>query len=255
VIILSSMNKFLLRFIFLSILITLLSLYAASEETYINANRSYAEENFEQALGLYLELEEEGVESADLFYNIGNAYYRLSKIGRSIQYYRKALRLNPWDGDIKNNLKFAEEGIIDKIEMSTENRVKAIIFFWYYFFNLRMLAIFTAIFSVCMWTFLIIRLYKRKEFISWSFYLFFILTLVFSISTGIKYYANKALKSGVVIAREIPVRSSANERGVVLFNLHEGTSVKIKDTLGAFYRIELRDSKGGWVNKNFIGVI
>ena len=112
-----------------------LNLFASNGQNFTKANILYSESKFEEALKLYLDLEISKLESSSLFYNIANTYFRLSKIGSAIQYYKKALRLNPLDGDIKSNLDFAREAIVDKIEISTGTKVKSILFFWYFLFK------------------------------------------------------------------------------------------------------------------------
>ena len=70
--------------------------YSQSDNKIFNeANTFYKENNFERAIGLYLSIEEQGLESAELFFNLGNSYYKQNKVAPAIYYYEKALKLNP----------------------------------------------------------------------------------------------------------------------------------------------------------------
>jgi len=106
-----------------------------------------------------------------------------------------------------------------------------------------------------MWILFITRLYKRGELLNWGLIIAIFFFTIFSVSVSIKFYQLKIKQSGIIVEGEVPVRSSANEKGIVLFNLHEGAELTVLDELGTFYRIELKDAKGGWVRKDFIGVI
>ncbi|MBT8264093.1 MAG: tetratricopeptide repeat protein, partial [Muriicola sp.] len=102
--------------------ITILSIFisfltsAQNNALFENATTAYNKGNYEAAIQNYLEILENGEHSAILYYNLGNAYYKLNKIGPSIYYYEKALLLDPNDTEIKQNLAFAQNMTIDAIE-------------------------------------------------------------------------------------------------------------------------------------------
>ncbi|MGD8306960.1 MAG: tetratricopeptide repeat protein, partial [Ignavibacteria bacterium] len=80
------------------------------------ANTYYREGSYEKAIEIYESLVDEGYLGVSLFYNLGNTYYRVGKIGYSILYYEKALKLDPSDDDIKHNLEFAYLSTVDRIQ-------------------------------------------------------------------------------------------------------------------------------------------
>ena len=81
----------------------------------------YAKEQYQQAIDSWKLIEKTGNESAALYYNLGNAYYKLNKVAPSIYYYEKALQLAPNDADIKTNLGFAQNTRVDAIEALPKN--------------------------------------------------------------------------------------------------------------------------------------
>ena len=89
---------------------------SAQESLIAQANQSYAESNFETAVQLYDSVLTLGYESAGLYFNLGNAYFKLKDIPSAILYYEKAKKLDPNDEDIRFNLELANSRIIDKME-------------------------------------------------------------------------------------------------------------------------------------------
>ena len=83
---------------------------------FLSANDLYKNNKFEEAVALYQKIESNGLVSTELFYNLGNSFYKLNKVGPSIYYYEKALKLDPLNVDVKNNLVFAKRLALDNIE-------------------------------------------------------------------------------------------------------------------------------------------
>lgn len=103
------------RTIFAILLATIISPVSLSaSETVDKADKAYQEESYQDAADLYRQaIKEEGV-SPDLYYNLGNAEYRLGHTAQAILAYERALRLDPTDSDAKANLEFVNDRIVDK---------------------------------------------------------------------------------------------------------------------------------------------
>lgn len=87
-----------------------------ANDLFSSANDLYKNEKFEKAIERYKKIESKGLISSELYYNLGNSYYKLNKVGPSIYYFEKALKINPLNEDVKNNLVFAKRLSLDKIE-------------------------------------------------------------------------------------------------------------------------------------------
>ncbi len=96
--------------------VLLSELLASSDSLFQSANQRYQEGNYEKALEDYRKISESGLESADLYYNMGNAAYRSNSIGYAILYYEKALKMEPAHDDAGNNLEFAARYQVDTFE-------------------------------------------------------------------------------------------------------------------------------------------
>ena len=102
--------------IFLVIFSILLSSNQKVDEIFIQSNNYYTNGNYEAALDGYLEIINSGFESSELYFNLGNTFYKLNNIPESNFYFEKALAISPNDFDVITNLSFAQNLRIDKIE-------------------------------------------------------------------------------------------------------------------------------------------
>lgn len=102
----------------LSILILTLSLLSARAGVIEDADKAYGDDNFREAVRLYKEAIKELGPSAERYYNLGNAYYRCDSLGMAIVSYERALRLDPSNKDIKENLEFVNDKTTDRLQMT-----------------------------------------------------------------------------------------------------------------------------------------
>ena len=87
-----------------------------TDSLFVAANNHYKNGKFETAIENYQKIESQNFISSELYYNLGNSYYKLNKVGPSIYYYEKALQLNPLNEDVKKNLVFAKRLALDNIQ-------------------------------------------------------------------------------------------------------------------------------------------
>lgn len=223
------------------------------------ADKAYAEEHYDEAASLYLELTKKG-ESADVFYNLGNCYYRLDDIGNAILWYERAFMLSPGDGDIRFNLQLARTKTIDKIVPEEE------IFFvrWYHSLLNTMsvngwvwtgIFLFIAALAGLLLYFFAQSIVLRKL----GFYgavvlmLFVVLSNIFAFQQhGRSLHHDRA----IVLQGSSIVKSTPAQGGTDLFLLHAGTTMQILDnTMKDWYQIRLSDGKEGWISAHDVETI
>ncbi len=234
-------------FIFLSIGI----IFSQTEEAFQRGNALYNQEKYQEAIDAYTTILDNDQESAALYYNLGNAQYKLSNIGASIYYYEKALKLSPNDQDIKNNLAFAQKATIDAIDTIPEGFISRI-------FN-KVITLFSfdgwAWFSViCVIVFVLLfiayytaRTSSKKRVFFLGAWLFLVIG-VFGIFFAFKQYDNyKNIQYAIIFAQETTIKSEPNLRSEEVFELHEGTKVKVMETVNDWKKIKLSDGKIGWI--------
>ena len=229
------------------------------ENLFKQGNQHYLKGEYQETIRIFESIYEKGYEGKSLFYNLGNAYYRIGKIGLAILYYEKAKKLSPSDEDINYNLAFANSKIVDKIETLP----KFFIFDWWE--NIL------ALFSISGWTYLSYVFYllilcsvgyyyfarslktQRISFYSGIFStLFLILTIIFLI---VNLNRELNVSYGVMVEQVVVTKFSPDQNSKDAFIVHEGLKVKAEDTLNDWTKIKLIDGKVGWVKKENLKII
>ncbi|MEM6685081.1 MAG: tetratricopeptide repeat protein [Bacteroidota bacterium] len=215
------------------------------------ANKAYNDGNFPEAITQYKSILETGKHSAEIYYNLGNAYYKSNEIGPSIYYFEKALQLSPKDEDILNNLAFAKNMTIDAIEPLPKTQLSKFVNGITGMFSYNQWAWIAVIFGfLCVISFLLYQfsyqtLKKRIYFlVSFIAFLFILGTVAIAYQ---QYGKAKADRPAIVFAKETAVKSEPNLRSDEVFVLHEGTKVQVLDTVNNWKKIQLIDGKIGWI--------
>ncbi len=240
----------------LCILLMIVSLtgFSQNEELFDNGKEHYKNAKYQEAIDSWMKIVQNGEHSAELYFNIANAQYKLNKIGPSIYYYEKALQLDPNDSDIKTNLTFAENARVDAISPLP----KTIFSKWYKniaeVFTYNGWAVLSVVFSI---TFVVLFLFyyfsfsakiKRLLFTGSMFSLMlFAGGLILAFLTYDDYSRNNP---AIIFAEEIKIKAEPSLGSSTAFVLHEGTKVQIIAEDGNWYRIALADGKDGWIQNS-----
>ena len=227
-----------------------------NEEKFNSGIKFYNEGEYEKAISSFSSILETGQHSKSLYFNLGNSYYKINDIANSIFHYEKALLLSPNDKDVLNNLGFTKKALIDKIEILPTNQVKQ---FWIYilnFFNVNQwlyIGIFLLYMSAMFFLFYYFNVkssLKKKYFFTSLVSLFLSLSFIYN---GISLNNNKQSNLFAIIFDEkIDFRSEPNYRSEILFNLHEGTKVQVKEELSDWSLVEILDGNKGWIESSSI---
>lgn len=254
------MNKRFLLFIF-SILLTgsLLAQTDAPAALFQRANRLYQAEKYQQALEAYKKVTALGYENAALYYNMGNCYYRLNRLGKAILYYEKARKLAPDDPDILYNLKLANLKIIDQIQEPP----RFFLFRWWdalkNYYSIGQLSRLLPFLFVLAAALLIAWLFVRRDRLRRAFLTLAVLAGLFVIFWGYIYLLRvqelQRHNQAVVLQPSVTILSAPDENSEEMFVLHEGVKVKIDQQQGDWLEISLPDGKSGWIQKQALGII
>lgn len=238
------------------LMILMLMPLSANAITKQNADDEYAKGNYQQAIKDYQEILKAGV-SSEIYYNLGNAYYRTDNITQALLAYERALQLSPGDNDIRFNLQYARSKTIDKITPETE------MFFvtWYHslvnFTSVDRWAN-TAIVSIVMALLLILvflfapQMWARKS----GFYGSAVFLLLFAFANLFAFQQKHELETkqgAIVIAPTVNVKKTPAASGTDVFVIHEGTRVDITDRGMKQWRgVKLADGREGWLKTSQI---
>ncbi len=229
---------------------------SASAVTKQNADAEYQKKNYQQAIADYQELLKKGV-SADIYYNLGNAYYRTDNITQAVLAYERALMLSPGDGDIRFNLEMARSKTIDKItprsEMFFVTWYKAVVNFmsvdgWAY---CAIVCLVLAIISALLYLFSDKMILRKGGFYGGLFFLLvFVLANVFAFN---QHYLLINRTGAIIMSPSVTVKKGPSADSGDSFVLHEGTRVDIVDkSLGEWRSIRLADGREGWITSKQI---
>jgi tetratricopeptide (TPR) repeat protein len=214
-------------------------------------NQAYSSGNYTEAVSQYESVIRSGFESAGLYFNLGNAYFKQNKIPEAILYYEKAAKLDPTDENIKFNLALANSKIIDKMEPLPEFFLRT----WYksamhIFSSDQWAGIGLAgfILSLIAIAFFIISssVFIRK-FAFWSLILLLSAASLSFIFSTAEYRDYSRHNSAIIFTPTVTVKSSPNDSSVDLFVIHEGTKVYITDFVEGWSEVKLANGSVGWV--------
>jgi tetratricopeptide (TPR) repeat protein len=224
---------------------------------YNRANKLYADKEYNRALELYLELVDRGIENAALYYNLANTYFKAGIIGKAVLYYERALYLKPLDRDIRDNLKFVRMSLEDKISPLYSERMHRVLQLIGAIFNLKVVLVIELFFFSALCALLILRALSHSG--SRLLRQFIILCGIFfavSIAGMTTYVVNERRHpAGIVLEKEVDVKSSPIPESEKVFELHEGTKVKIIERRNEWIRFRIADGREGWTRADTIALI
>jgi len=229
---------------------------AQNEALFNQATDAYNDGDYQKAIENYQEILDKGQHSAELYFNLGNAFYKLNQIAPSIYNYEKALLLAPNDPEIKNNLSYAQNMTLDAIETLPETGLTKIyerITDLLSFDQLSYVAIvFMILFVLLYIAFYYLRYASNKRIAFIGSFGCLILSIVSAILAFVQYNDFKADQPAIVFANEAQVKAEPNNRSEAVFLLHEGTKVNVLETLNEWKEIKLVDGKTGWIESESI---
>jgi len=246
---------------FLIILVLVTSVVFAQDNQALleKGNAAYKSKYYQQAIDCYLKVIKSGFEAPSLYFNMGDAYYKLNDYPSAILYYEKAKRLKPGDEDINFNLKVANTKIVDKMETVPD------------FFLVRWFRGLSNIFSFNMWAilgiiFLVIflgiftlylfsRTLKIRKLSFWISCLPLALTLLSFIFAQSQYSSLNNTTEAIIFSPSVTAKSTPDANSTDLFVIHDGTKVKVTDNVGDWSEIKIENGSKGWVSNSSFKII
>lgn len=229
------------------------------EQRMLQGNAAYRNAHYQAAVKAYTEVLDDGFVSADLYYNLGNAYYRLDELGQAILYYERALRLRPNFRDARENLELAQSKTEDRIsplpELFIVQWARAVVNLFSTTGWRIVLLLFLLITGAAVVCFFVGNNYRLRKasLIGGSITLVLTLLCIVCCISSIRY-AN-AHDSAIVTQPLAVIKSSPEQEGMDKYVLHEGTRLKLNEEVGDWYKVTLPDGNSGWAEATDITVI
>ena len=227
-----------------------------AQTAFDKGNNLYQKGNYQEAITAYESVVNSGQQSAELYFNLGNCFYKLNKVAPAIYNFEKALLLNPNDFEIQNNLSFAQKMTIDEVvEVPKVGFAKIIRDFTssYHYDTWAWIAIvFSVLFLLCFlgYYFSNTTMLKRVFFTTMIFILLFAIISVFA--GFFEKNQNNNDRPAIVFATITSVKSEPKSSAQDAFVLHAGTKVFVLESLNNYKKIQLLDLKQGWIEKSAI---
>ncbi len=222
-----------------------------AESLFQQANQQYEAGNFQQAAATYEKILAAGKANWQVYYNLGNAYYKQKRVGKAIISYERARRLNRDNEDIDFNLDLANLSVADRIAAMPRSLAVVWLDNAIHFFTIEAAAMVMLIFWVLLFIGAVIWMLARREFLQrWGRRLVWAagaLWLLFMLIFGVLAYERATVQEGIVLASRVVVRSSPAEDATEMFILHEGVKVRLQERSGDWQRLKLADGKVGWL--------
>ncbi|MCI1639753.1 MAG: BatD family protein [Bacteroidales bacterium] len=231
-----------------------------SDSLWTKGVSAYTNGNWSEAVARWGAIEKTGAGSPELYYNIGNAYYKSGDYPHSILYYERALKSDPSYSDARYNLELVNGLIKDKIDPVPEFILKSWARDISYILSSNVWAVLFLVFAACLFVAVILFWTSPKSsgrklgfYSALTFLILSLCSLGFSAWQKNEY---TKVDSAIVMSPVSSVKSSpSSESSKDLFVLHEGTKLKIIDELGEWNNIELADGRQGWIKKDNIEII
>jgi len=239
------------QYLLLLILLVSNGLFAQNDAAFQKGNELYNAGKYLEAIEQYQTIIESGNHSAELYYNIANANYKLNKVAPTVYYYEKALQLAPNDADIQSNLAFAQNMTIDAIDILPEAGFSKILNGWIskrsYNSWAWIAVICTFIFVLAFITYYFGNRANQKRY----FFILSFIALACMILSVVFAFQQKAMdikdKPAIVFATETQAKTDPNFTSEQVFVIHEGTKVQVLQAFGDWKKIQIANGTEGWI--------
>ncbi|HEX7400629.1 MAG TPA: tetratricopeptide repeat protein [candidate division Zixibacteria bacterium] len=247
--------------VLIGLFILFLPLYKAIADTesatalFNKGNQYYDDGKFDQAIEEYEKIINLGIKNYQVYYNLGNAYFRQNQLGNAILSYRRALVLKPCDEDTEANLAFVKLFTLDKLEEQKINPLSNLLVWFLGLWSKDNLAILTSLFYVLsIAAGIFILFWGAKRYLLFGLICFLILFAISGTSLWAKINSD-SIEYGVVVASQAEVRSGPGSDYVLQFTGHEGLEFRVEEQAEGWYRISLPNGIKGWIPKEAVEIV
>jgi tetratricopeptide (TPR) repeat protein len=231
---------------------------AAAADTFGEANQLYTSGEFEAAATAYEALVARGIANEDLYYNLGNAYFRTGRLGPAIYNYERALRLDPGFDDARYNLAVAREVVAERFGTRLKGAetdplwIRVSTYFSISRLTLWFLLLNALFFAVLIGLRFLAEGLARTALVVTSAFVGVAMAASLALLAGHGYYLER-VKLGVVTGDQVVMREGPDERRAERGVLHPGLRVRIRGEDQEWIRVRLSNGVDGWVPRGSIG--
>lgn len=220
------------------------------------ANQAYTTKDFNTAIAKYEAILATGSYSKELYYNLGNSYYKQKKMGKAILNYERALTLSPRDGEIQHNLSLANEALKDEIEVLPPFFLTKLWSGMHQLLSstvwsiLSILLLILGVVGISLWLIGKNRQQKKQGFIGGIFLI--VMSLLFLALARSQSAQEQDSNAAIIMNVETALRSGPDSDSQEILKLHEGTKVILLDQIGEWYKVKIANGEQGWLEKSIM---
>lgn len=246
-------------YLFIFFLLTFGLALASPQPELKKAESAYDQKKYKEAIASYETLISEGYRSYQLYFNLGNAYYRANMLGKAIYNYELARKIAPGDEDVNINLGIAQGKTIDKIDSRENFFISAVKSTLLTSLSTSAWAWLTiAAIVLCCISFYIFKVSLNPIVRRFGFVLCLLMGIFFLLTYFFGYSALKAKngnKFAIILASESRILNEPTVNAKFKFSLHEGTKIRVIESNGDWVLIKLDNGNEGWLFSSDVGVI
>ena len=225
------------------------------EVLFQSSNRAYADGRYQEAVDGFLKILDQNIESGEVYFNLGNAYYRLGQVGPAMLYYEKARKFLEGDPGLDQNIKLVQLKVVDEIEEIPKLFIEEWWLSLLHVVSLRtMLWILLGSFTLLV-ILIMIRMLKNYRLVPKLIWVMSTLFILIMMVTAGQIYEFETSRFGIILAPKVSVQSEPGMSGAEVFILHEGTRVKVNRVVENWLEVTIADGKTGWMPAASLGII
>jgi tetratricopeptide (TPR) repeat protein len=230
---------------------------SSPSDDFARGNQLFQDKQYAEAIDAYRTVIAAGQESANLYFNLGNAYFKKGDLGYAILYYLKAKRLAPGDDDIRSNLDFAKKLTSVQLEGVTLNPIRSLLQTIVSPYRLTTMAWISSLFFVLLIALLIVRfgLGRSDTWLKPSIIAILVLLVCVSFLTTFKYRDDFLTRRAVIVSTESEVRTGPSDQSDIELHGEQGLIVEILAESGDFYSVRFENQRRGWIKKNLVAEV
>ena len=217
-----------------------------------HANSAYLDGDYPTAVKYYEQLVSDGVVNADLFYNLGNTYYRTGRFGPAIANYERALHIRPGFEAAERNLEQCLEETKRQLAAPLPPPWQQALLFWHAGLTPKFSLTMTLLSWILLWSALAVRLWRPMPYVRRAAVLFAVLTVLFGLSSWVKEHPAQV---AVANADAVPVRYGIGTDETTRFELFTGDRVRVEKRTNGWVRVATADGERGWVEESSLTLV
>ena len=243
-----------------SLIVFSISVLSAFAATKAEADALYGKEQYREAAVAYEAVLKQEGEAAEVYYNLGNCYYKLDEIPRAVLNYERAILLDPGDGDIRANLALARGKTIDKVVPPSE---MFFVTWWRDLTNCMSIKAWTTLgiaafvlMLVGVLIYMFVRPLAIRKIGVYGAMVLLAVVVIANLAAISQHLDQTHRNTAIILVPAITVKSSPSEKSTDLFLIHEGSKVEILDgSMPEWKEVKFEEGKQGWIPVNALEII